>query len=87
MAITSGSASVGTAATQLNNSQAAPGFMHISNLDNTDAVFVGGAAVTPGTGHGIAKSSEIDVQIFAGQVLYAVSTKAGHSVSWLHVTP
>ena len=87
MGITQGQSAVGTAAVQLNNPQAMPGVVHITNQDNTDQVFVGGAGVTTSTGHGILKSDSVDIQIFAGQVLYAVSTKSGHNVSWLHVTP
>ena len=87
MSITQGQVSVGTAVSQLNNPQAMPGIVHITNQDNTDTVFVGGAAVTTSTGHGILKSNSIDIQIFAGQVLYAISSKSGHSVSWLHITP
>jgi hypothetical protein len=87
MSITQGQVAVGTAAVQLNTSQTMPGIVHITNKDNTDTVFVGGAAVTTSTGHGILKSDSIDIQIFAGQVLYAISTKGSHNVSWLHVTP
>ena len=87
MSITQGQVSVGTAVSQLNSPQAMPGIVHITNQDNTDTVFVGAAAVTTSTGHGILKSDSIDVQIFAGQVLYAISTKSGHTVSWLHITP
>ena len=87
MAITQGQAAVGTAAVQLNNPQSMPGIVHITNQDATDKVFVGGAGVTTSTGHGILKSNSIDIQIFAEQVLYAISTKGNHDVSWLHVTP
>jgi hypothetical protein len=87
MAITQGQVAVGTAVAQLNSPQSMPGIVHITNRDNTDTVFVGGAAVTTSTGHGILKSDSIDIQIFAGQVLYAISTKGSHNVSWLHVTP
>ena len=87
MAITQGQAAVGTAVVQLNSSQPMPGIVHITNQDNTDTVFVGGGAVTTSTGHGILKSDSIDIQIFAGQVLYAISTKGSHNVSWLHITP
>ena len=87
MAITQGQAAVGTAVVQLNNPQSMPGIVHITNQDATDKVFVGGAGVTTSTGHGILKSNSIDIQIFAEQVLYAISTKGGHDVSWLHVTP
>jgi 2-keto-3-deoxy-L-rhamnonate aldolase RhmA len=87
MSITQGQVAVGTAVAQLNSPQSMPGIVHITNRDNTDTVFVGGAAVTTSTGHGILKSDSIDIQIFAEQVLYAISTKGSHNVSWLHVTP
>ena len=87
MSITQGQAAVGTATVQLNNPQSMPGIVHITNKDNTDTVFVGGAGVTTSTGHGILKSGSIDIQIYAEQVLYAISTKSNHNVSWLHVTP
>jgi hypothetical protein len=87
MSITQGQVAVGTAVSQLNSPQSMPGIVHITNKDNTDTVFVGGLGVTTSTGHGILKSGSIDIQIFAGQVLYAISTKSGHNVSWLHVTP
>jgi len=87
MAITQGSATVGTVATQLNSAQAMPGMLHVSNLDNTDTIYLGGAAVTVGHGQVLKKSDETDINIFSEQVIYAVSTKAGHHVSWLHITP
>ena len=87
MAITQGQAAVGTAAVQLNDPQSMPGIVHITNKDNTDTIFVGGVDVTTSTGHGILKSEQIDIQIYSEQVLYAISTKTGHNVSWLHVTP
>jgi hypothetical protein len=87
MAITQGQTSVGTAATVINTSQQNPGFLHVTNLDNTDTVYVGGAGVTTANGHGIMKSDSIDLQCYAAQVFYAVSTKAGHNIAWIHVTP
>ena len=35
----------------------------------------------------ILKSDSIDLQCYAGQVFYAISTKAGHTISWIHITP
>lgn len=87
MGITQGQVSVGTAAVVVNLAQANPGFLHITNQDNTDTVYVGGAAVTTTTGHGILKSDSVDLQCYAGQVFYAISTKAGHTISWVHITP
>lgn len=87
MGITQGQGSVGTAATVINLAQPNPGFLHITNQDNTDTVYVGGSAVTTTTGHGILKSDSVDLQCYSAQVFYAVSSKAGHSISWVHITP
>lgn len=87
MGITQNNVAVGTAAVALNTPQVMPGMVHITNLDNTDTVFVGGSAVTTSSGHGIEKSAHVDLQIYPEQVLYAVSSKTGHNVSWVHITP
>lgn len=87
MGISQGQSSVGTVATVINTSQQNPGFLHVTNLDNTDTVFIGGAGVTTSTGHGILKSDSVDVQCYANQVFYAISSKSGHNIAWLHVTP
>jgi hypothetical protein len=87
MPITQGQTTVGTAAVVINTAQANHGFLHITNQDNTDTVYVGGAGITTTTGHGILKSDSIDLQCYANQVFYAISTKAGHTISWVHITP
>ena len=87
MGITQNNVQVGTAVVQLNNPQVMPGIVHITNLDNTDTVFVGGSAVTTSSGHGIEKSAHIDLNVYPLQVLYAVSSQSNHSVSWVHITP
>ena len=87
MGITQNNVAVGTAAVPLNAPQVMPGIVHITNLDNTDTVFVGGSAVTTSSGHGIEKSANIDLNVYPLQVLYAISTKTGHNVSWVHITP
>jgi hypothetical protein len=87
MPITAGSVAVGTVATQLNTSYSMPGSLHISNLDNTDTVFIGGATVTVNNGHALAKSTSEDFVVPPSQSLYAVSSKTGHSVSYLFITP
>jgi hypothetical protein len=87
MAVYQGQASVGTVATVLNSSRAQPGVIHIVNQDNTDTVYVGGEAITTSTGHGIPKSGDVELTIYADTVIYAISTKTGHTVTWLHITP
>ena len=87
MSITQGQASVGTAAVQLNNPQVNPGKLHVTNQDNTDTIYVGAPGVTTTTGHGILKSDSIDLECYSAQVFYAISSKSGHTVSWVHITP
>jgi hypothetical protein len=87
MPITNGSISVGTAATLVSHAGVNPGTLHISNLDNTDTVFVGGATVTTTTGHALPKSASEDFDIYPSQSFYAISTKSGHSVSFTLITP
>ena len=86
MALTAGSAAVGTAATRLVHGDRNPSTIHIHNLDNTDTVFIGGETVTPNNGASIPKSSETNFSVPPGVGIYAVSSKSGHSVSYLHIT-
>ena len=87
MPITNGSIAVGTAAILVSHAGVNPGTLHISNLDNTDTIFVGGATVVVNAGHALPKSASEDFDIYPGQSMYAVSTKTGHSVSFILVTP
>jgi len=87
MPITNASITVGTAATLISHAGVNPGQLHVSNLDNTDTIFVGGATVVVNAGHALPKSASEDFDIYPGQSMYAVSTKNGHSVSFILVTP
>ena len=51
MPINNGLIAVGTAATLISHAGVNPGQVHISNLDNTDTIFVGNATVVVNTGH------------------------------------
>lgn len=83
MTISSGTASIGTAASAVDATSPMPFRLMIHNNDNTDAVYLGGAAVTTSTGMVLAKSERIEFVMYPGEVLYAVSTKEGHAISWL----
>ena len=87
MPITNGSITVGTAATLLSHAGVNPGTLHISNIDNTDTIFIGGATVVVNAGHALLKSASEDFDIYPGQSMYAVSSKSGHSVAFVLVTP
>ena len=87
MAITNGVTSVGTVAIALHPSKNMPGTLHIANQDNTDTVYLGGPGVTTATGHPLEKLTSEQYPVYPEQVMYAVSGKAGHNVSWILITP
>ena len=87
MPITNGSVSVGTAATLVTHGAVNPSHLHLSNLDNTDTIFLGGATVAVNAGHTIPKNASEDFVIYPGQSMYAVSSKTGHSVAFTLITP
>lgn len=88
MAFYSGHTTVGTAATVidgvlLNHYAGNPYRLIIHNNDNTDAVYIGGSAVTTTTGLMMDKGEMLQLTVTPTDLLYAVSTKAGHIMSWL----
>ena len=87
MTVYSSVVTVGTAATQLHNNAPTPGHLHVSNLDNTDTIFIGSADIVANSGHALPKSASEDFQLYAGDTLYAISTKSGHSVGVLFIRP
>ena len=84
--ITSGQTIIGTAATLIDGLEVNPFRIHLHNNDNTDSVYLGGAAVTTSNGLTLQKLDSIELTINPLEALYAVSTKAGHVVSWLKQT-
>ena len=87
MPINNGLIAVGTAATLISHAGVNPGQVHISNLDNTDTVFVGSAGIEVNSGHALFKSTSEDLVMYPGQSMYTVSTKTGHSVAFTLITP
>lgn len=88
MAFISGHASIGTAATVvdgvLTGSEAGnPYRLFIHNNDNTDSVYLGGSAVTTSTGLMLDKGVMIQLTVSPTDLLYAVSNKSGHIISWM----
>ena len=86
MPITNGSITVGTATTLITTCGVNPGTLHISNLDNTDAIFVGGSTVAVNAGHTIPKSGSEDFVVYAAQQMFAVSSKSNHTIAFTLVT-
>jgi len=87
MPITNGAITIGTVATLIAHAGVNPGNIHVSNLDVTDSMFIGGAAVTVNGGHALFKSTSEDFAIYPGQSIYAISSKAGHSIAYTLITP
>ena len=88
MAFYSGQTSIGTAATVVDGvligaNGGNPYRLMIHNNDNTDAVYLGGSAVTTSTGLMLDKGVMLQLTVSPTDLLYAVSTKAGHIMSWL----
>ena len=84
MALSSGVTSVGTVATLIDGvAWQNPVVMHIHNADNTDTVYIGGSDVTTSNGLGLLKQDSIDLTLYPGNTIYAVSTKAGHNISFI----
>ena len=87
MPITNGAVTIGTVATLIAHAGVNPGQLHVSNLDNTDTIFLGGPAITVNAGHALQKSASEDFPVYPGQSMYAVSTKEGHAVAFTLITP
>ena len=88
MAFYSGQTSIGTVATVIDGvligaNGGNPYRMMIHNNDNTDAVYVGGSAVTTSTGLKLNKDVILYLTVSPTDLLYAVSSKEGHIMSWL----
>jgi len=57
--------------------------LFIHNNDNTDSVYLGGSGVTTSTGLMVDKGVMIQLTVSPTDLLYAVSGKAGHIISWM----
>ena len=88
MAFYNGQTSIGTAATVVDGvligaNGGNPYRLMIHNNDNTDAVYLGGSAVTTSDGLKLDKGVMLQLTVSPTDLLYAVSTKSGHIISWL----
>jgi len=83
----SGQTSVDTTATHidgvLNEFAGNPYRLFIHNNDNTTAVYLGGSGVTTSTGLMVDKGVMIQLTVSPTDLLYAVSSKSGHIISWM----
>lgn len=81
--ISSGVVSIGTVAIAIDGVSHNPVRIMIQNNDNTDTLYIGGTGVTPATGFYIQKLEHVQLDLAPLEQVYAVSTKTGHSVSYL----
>lgn len=85
MSLESGTLAVGTAATAIPFTSNQPWVVEIKNNDNTDAVYVGGSAVTTSSGLRLSKEERVELQMNPLDRAYVVSGKVGHSVSYIAI--
>jgi hypothetical protein len=84
MTLFSGNTTVGTAATLIDGvAWQNPVVMHIHNNDNTDSVYIGGSDVTTSNGLKLLKEDSIEITLHQANTIYCVSSKSGHTVSWI----
>lgn len=84
--ITSGRTTVGLTPTLIDGLEVNPFRIHIHNDDNTDTVYLGNATVSPTTGLALRGNDSIELIMNPLEALYAISTKTGHTLSWLKQT-
>lgn len=85
--ITSGQLTVGTAsAVLIGGSSAGASKIHIHNHDNTLNIFLGDATVTTSTGLRLLKEDSIELNLYPGESVYAISNGGNHTVSYLRQT-
>lgn len=86
MAISNGQVAIGTVATAIDGVHNNPARIYIHNADNTQAVYIGGPDVTSANGMIIEKLETIEFDLEPLDQLFAVSTKLGHTISWIRLT-
>lgn len=84
--LSNGRISVGTTATAIDGVYNQYAHIILHNDDNTDAVYIGGPGVTTANGLVLQKEQTFEIGLGPLEQLYAVSTKAGHSISFLRHT-
>jgi len=83
MAISSGVITVGTVPSIIDGTFNSNFRLIIHNNDNTDAVYLGGSDVTILNGLVLRKEETLQLEMNPLESVYAVSAKAGHTISYL----
>ncbi len=84
--ITNGQIAIGTVATAIDGVWTNPSRITIHNNDNTDTVYLGGTAVTTTNGLALQKEQSYQFDLQPLEQIYCVSTKIGHTISWMRQT-
>ena len=81
--ITTGHVTVGTTAVQIDGTSVSNWKIHIHNMDNTNAIYIGGPDVTVANGLVLQKLESLELECYPSETIFVVSTKAGHQISFL----
>jgi nitrous oxidase accessory protein NosD len=81
--ITTGQITAGTARVQIDGSSASDFRLHIHNMDNTDAIYIGNETVTAANGFALFKQDSVELQCYASEQVYVISSKGNHAISFL----
>ena len=81
--IATGHVTVGTTRVQIDGTSVSNWKIHIHNMDNSDALYIGGPDVTVGNGLVLQKLESIELECYPSETIFVVSNKNGHQVSFL----
>lgn len=82
----SGVTTISTTPTLVDGREVNPFRIRVRNNDNTADMYLGDSNVTISTGYLVKREEAIDLILNPLEELYAVSSKAGHIISWLKQT-
>lgn len=85
MAISSGTQTIGTTATQVDNASVHWCHIHIKNNENTKTLYIGNSNVTVGNGLQVDALETVEFDVPPNQHLFMVSSSGDHTVSWLKI--
>jgi nitrous oxidase accessory protein NosD len=81
--ITTGQITAGTARVHIDGSSVSDWRLHIHNMDTTDSVFIGNESVTTSNGFVLFKQDSVELQCYASEQVYVISSKGNHAISFL----
>jgi hypothetical protein len=84
--ISNGQVSIGTVATAIDGVWTNPSRITIHNNDNSTDIFLGGTGVTTTNGLLLVKEQSYQFDLAPLEQIYCISTKAGHTISWMRQT-